>query len=419
MEGEKQVRNWLKKYEIVTKVLAVLAALVLWLFVMDKENPTREQLFKDIPVQFNGADGLLNAFNLSVIEGTDATVNVTVSDRSKNINALKKSQIKASVDLTQAGITEAGRYSVSYSIDLPESTMSYTKTPQYIEILVDQIRPKDIPVEIVVNGSAPSGYNYGDAEASQKYITIEGPDKEVASIVTARVTVPADGLTQTLKNSYEYTLINADGQEVHSSHISSSTRLVTVTLPVKMQRAVPLKVAIQGAEGMDESAAKVTLTPQLVTVTGDKSTVGAIEEITVGTIDLADARDGQEWTFTIKPPQGVRIASGQPTTVKAVLKLDGVGSKIFHVTNITMTDTSEAEEKPTVNLSTQDLAITLKGRNSALADLSASNIVAELTFDSSALEDGTHTLPVSVTVPARPDVTIDGTYTVEVEVSRA
>lgn len=413
------MRNWLKKYDIITKALSLLAALVLWMYVMGVENPARTLEYSGIHVQLVGVEKLLNAYNLSIIDGDNSTVTMKITDKSDQMAKLVSTQIKASADLTKY-ITAPGKYSIPYDVVLPVSTMKIEKKyPSTIEIVVDKIVTKFVPVEVNLNGSPSQGFIYEEPVASLNYVTIQGPEKEVNQIVSARVPVSADKLTESLKSNYEYTLVNSSGDEVRSENISRKISMITVTLSVLKIKEVPLEVSLQASDTVDSSLAKVTISPEKVQICGSAKKVDAISSINLGNIDLAESKDGASLDFFIKTPQGIKLIDGQPTTAKVNLKVDGVGSQQFTVNTIEIVDTSTEEQKPKLELKTKSLEVTLKGKNSVLAGLTVSNIQAVLTVDSSKLTEGEHTLPVSVTVPLRPDVTVSEDYTAVLEVSKS
>lgn len=418
MEGEEQVRNWLKKYDIITKVLSLLAALVLWMYVMGVENPSRTLEYSGIHVQLLGADKLFNAYNLSIIDGEDSEVTLKITDKSDQMAKLTSNQIKITADLTKY-ITSPGKYSIPYDVVLPVSSMRVeNKNPATIEVVVDKIVTKSIPVELNVSGTPANGFIYEEAQSSHRYVSIEGPDKEIAQIQAARVDVSADKLSATQKTGYEYALINSDGNEVRSENISRKTPMVTVTLPVKKLSEVPLKVTLLPSASVDSSLVTTTITPETVKILGDAKAVDSVSAISVGSIDLAKAKDGEIYEFPIKLPSGIKLAQGQPAGAKVQIKIDGLVSRQFSIGTIQIEDTSSAENKKLLTLKTQTLTVTVKGQNSALSGLSENNIHAIINLDSSKLEEGQHTLPVTVTVTSESDVTVEGSYTASVEVGK-
>ena len=87
------MKNWIVKHDIFTKLLSVIAAVILWSYFMGIQNPTRTLEYKNISVQLTGVDELYNSYNLKLVSGADATVDVRVSGSSSRLATLTVSQI--------------------------------------------------------------------------------------------------------------------------------------------------------------------------------------------------------------------------------------------------------------------------------------------------------------------------------------
>lgn len=70
---EEKMRKWITQHDVLTKLLSIVAAFILWSYFMGAQNPTRTLEYKDIAVQLTGVDQLYNNYNLKIIEGADAT----------------------------------------------------------------------------------------------------------------------------------------------------------------------------------------------------------------------------------------------------------------------------------------------------------------------------------------------------------
>ena len=140
--------NWFTKHDILTKLLSVMAAIILWSYFMSVQNPTRTVEYRDIAVQLTGVDQLYNSYNLKVVEGADTTVNVKVSASTSRLATLTASQIKVQVNLSDS-ISAPGTYEIPYNVILPESGMTcVNRSPETITLSVDEIETKIVPVSV-------------------------------------------------------------------------------------------------------------------------------------------------------------------------------------------------------------------------------------------------------------------------------
>ena len=59
------MRKWIVQHDVLTKLLSVVAAFILWSYFMGSQNPSRTLEYKDISVQLTGVDQLYNNYKMS------------------------------------------------------------------------------------------------------------------------------------------------------------------------------------------------------------------------------------------------------------------------------------------------------------------------------------------------------------------
>ena len=79
------MKNILKKHDISLRLLSLLLSVVLWAVVMDMDNPERPRTFDNIPVRISGATVLQQQTGLSLIEGADSTVKITLRGPQRSV----------------------------------------------------------------------------------------------------------------------------------------------------------------------------------------------------------------------------------------------------------------------------------------------------------------------------------------------
>ena len=408
------MKQWLKKYDLLTLVISFVLAVGLWCYVMNQENPTRSLEYRNINVQLQGADDLYNTYNLSVIEGAESTVDVRVSAQTSRLANLTASQIKVVANLSDS-ISTSGTYDLAYEVILPESGMTCTESnPSTVSVTVDRIETKTVPVEVEISGESPKEYKIGEPELQTDTVSITGPENELDRVAKAVVELDAKNLKQSISDvSSEYTLVDSNGSSIDMTNISREATRVKVSVPVLRVREVPLTVSLTPEDDIESKNASVKLSSDTVKIQGDPDAVGAITSIEVGSININNAENGDSFTFAITPPTGITLADGQESSVRAVLSMDSTEQRKFEVTNITVNDTAESGAK-TVELQTQKLAVTLVGTKKTLDQLDSGQIHVEAQVDSSELTAGKHKVGVTIETPNA--VSVSGSYSVEVSI---
>lgn len=406
-----------KKIDPIAVLLSVFVAICLWNYTMNAKNPTRTLEYRGINVQLVGADDLYNAYSLSVVEGADTTVNVKVSASSNRLSNLTAAQIKVRADLTES-ISSPGEYEIPYEVVLPETGMTcVSSSPSTIRVTVDRIETKSVPVEVKLDGNASDEYKIGTPKLAVSTVNITGPEKELDKVANAVVSLDAEKLTESVSDvSYDYSLVDSDGKTINSKNISRETTRIKLSVDVQKVKSVPLKVTLTPQEDVEVLNATASLSFDNVKIQGDAEAVDAVSSITVGTINVSKAENGDTFTFDIPLPTGVTMADGQEKTVHAELKLDDVKKKTLKIKNILLTDTAaEKEGSKNSKLLTDTLTIRVEGREKVLRELNESDIYAVAEVDSSELSAGKHTVSVHLEVPH--NVSAIGSYSVDVQIS--
>lgn len=160
------MRKWITQHDVLTKLLSIVAAFILWSYFMGAQNPTRTLEYKDISVQLTGVNQLYNNYNLKIIEGADATVDVKVSGSTNRLATLTASQIK---DTGGCFGSHYGAWHVSAAIHghfAGERQTCESRTPDSITVKVDEMETKKVPVSVNLSKSASKNYIFDDPQLS-------------------------------------------------------------------------------------------------------------------------------------------------------------------------------------------------------------------------------------------------------------
>lgn len=409
----KNLKNWFEKHDIFTWLLSVLAAIVLWGYFMGIQNPTRTLEYKNIAVQLSGVDELYNSYNLQIISGADETVDVRVSGSSSRLATLTASQIRVRADVSES-ITTPGTYEIAYHVILPESGMTCVgRSPETISVTVDRVETKTVPVSVNLSDDAADGYVFEEPTLSVESVEISGPETELDKVTSAVIDIDTSDLKDTLTDNYTYSLVDEDGDAVDTTNISRSVASVSVTIPVKQVKSVPLEVTISPEDA--EADISTTISPKSVEIIGEPSTVSGIDSIVLGAVNTNTAEDGDTFDFDISVPTGVKLNDGQPTTATVTVSVASDARATFEITDISLNDINQ-DETAEVTLETESLQVTLSGTRKQLDSVDASDISAVAEIASADLSDGQHTIGATIRSPD--NTTVIGTYSVTVRITR-
>ena len=99
------------------KVLCVIIAFGLWIYVMMVESPSYEETFYNVMVDLTNTDSLKQN-NLAVYSGYGNLVDVTLSGKKSVLSQLTAANLVVTADISSVA-GESGRYNVKVNVDVP------------------------------------------------------------------------------------------------------------------------------------------------------------------------------------------------------------------------------------------------------------------------------------------------------------
>ena len=164
---------------IAIKVLSLVFAMLLWGYVLMTQNPERVKTIPNVRVSIEGEADLTT--RRLTIRGDRAAllddVSVRVRTQLTSYADLSADDITASISLSN--ISTAGTHPVT--INAHSSTGQVVSvTPSQIEVEIDTLVSRAVPVEVRQEGKLPDGYWAGDVQLSSSVIMLEGAATDLA-----------------------------------------------------------------------------------------------------------------------------------------------------------------------------------------------------------------------------------------------
>ena len=371
--------------KILYMVLSIVLTVGLWCYVAGTDGTPSDELYRNVPVMFDGLD-ILTDRGLMIVN-TNVTTNVTLRATPAVHTRLNQGANNGDLTVTArvSGISEEGNHSIAYTVNLPANVsdsdvnlISTTTRGTVVTITAARYLSRKIPLEGVFKGSAAEGYLAGSADDFQfspGEIVISGRAEEVNQVHHALITVDRENLTETVREEYPFQLIGASGDELKGLDITCDVDTVYTTFPIRATAEIPLKIVLIPGGGLGENDVSVELSStDSIMVAGGKDAVAALVSegaITLGRVDLASIRDGDERTFSIPLDDGLENLSGV-SEIKATFTIKKqVVSKTFAVTKF---QTRNEPEGWNVEIVTKEVSVEIRGTRKLMDELIEENI---------------------------------------------
>lgn len=403
----------MRKNKLYSILLSVVVAFGLWLYVISNVSVENENTFYDIPVVLEG-EAVLTEKNLMITNQSAQSVSLTLSGARSDLNKVNRGNITVKVNV--AKISEAGekislKPEISYPGDVPnDAFVVESRNPSTIYFDVDTRRTKEVPVIIQWTGTRSGDYIYDTENAvlDNPEITVVGPAEVADQIDHALVEIDLSGQTESLSESYRYTLCNTDGEPVDAKKITTNVEEVRVDLKVQRIKEVLMKVDIVYGGGSSELNTLVTVEPEIIRLSGSEAILAEMgDTYTICTLNLAEVEKSQELKYAITLPEGVTNQTGVAEAVVTV-RFSGLSVREFTVDNIEIVNVPEGLKAEIINNS---LTVKMRGPASEISLLTADDLTAVVDFSNA--EEGNATYKATIkSTEEFPNVGALKTYTV-------
>ncbi len=261
------------------KILAILCSIVLWLVVINIEDPVIRRKFSDIPVTITNTDAVTDQGKVfEVVDDTDM-IDVTVTAKRSVMSNITRDSIVATADMKDLTFmnTVRIRLSSNENSDKLENIRSDTED---LKVNVEDIKRVQMVIETATSGEPGDGYLLGEVSTDQNLVRLSGPESRISKVARATVEVAVDGITTSIQAGYPIHLYDADGNEIDDKSISKSVSSINVSVTILQKKQVPITFTVSGkpADGY-EATGEIVSTPDSVTIAGRSSVLKNISEI--------------------------------------------------------------------------------------------------------------------------------------------
>ena len=393
---------------IAIKVLSLMFAILLWGYVLMTQNPPRVKTVTDVTVSIEGEADLttrkltLRGDRAALLED----VSVRVRTELTSYADISADDITASINLSR--ITSTGKHTVRIHAKSSSGDV-VSVSPSEIEVEIDTLTTRNIPIEIHEEGELPEGYWAGDVQLDSATVLLEGPGTDLAKIVKAVGTIDLTNRTESLNQSIMLALYDKEGNVVESSILFGGMPTVVAKQEILPSKLVPIDVdgAIIGREELPENfeiaSYGTSLESTLVRIVGDADVIQKIESLSLEPVDVTGCTESIQQELAINVPEGVRIIGADSVNLQVTIREK---TAVLELTELPIEIVGLAR-KQTATLSQELANVTFSGRVSLLAGITRGDV--KVYADVTGLAAGTHDVKLALQIDGE-DVPSDLQY---------
>ncbi|MDD6308281.1 MAG: hypothetical protein PUB07_02860 [Clostridia bacterium] len=299
----------IKRYTM--RILCILCAIGLWLYVTYTEDPEMEIWLRGIPIEYRNMEQIDS--NKLAITSQDMVeiVNIKVSGHRSALLSIQEENAEAIVDY--ADIKEAGEFRLPITVRLSSDSLRVVKqSTQSIACVVDKIVSIDKKVTITSSGAEALGIRAFKADPEK--LTLTGPETIVNQ---CKINVHVDLNEKETQSSYTVNVL--DGLD--RPYEDTVLKMKENTVKISAIRALPIEITPSNTPQNIEIE-KVEYDPQTVEVLGELTELLMLDKIT------ATYNPWIDWGHS--PSSSGMVSLSYPKTVEVLDVTSATANFYFH-----------------------------------------------------------------------------------------
>ena len=381
------------------KLLAALFALILWLVVVNIDDPKISQRFST-SVVIENAEYLTNQGKYFEVLDDTNTIVFTVTAKRSYIEKLSNTDFKAVANMENAAIdNESGMGKVPIEVTALRysSLVTISKATQNLEIALDNLAQDQFIVGVETTGTLPDGCALGEVTVRPNLLKVSGPESVVSRIDHVTASIDVTNMTADVVASVIPVLYDSDGNVIDKNDLTLNMSTVTVTVRILDIKDVALIFNVTGTPADGYAYMDMEYEPKTIAIKGTASALNNVTALNIpeSALDISGARSDitQVVDVTEYLPDGVTVADQAQAKVTVTVHIAQLSTKVVNIfpSSIRVLNLPEGYK---LSFDTSVIRVNVSGIAANLAALDTNSIVASI--DAGQLTPGTHEVELAL-----------------------
>ncbi|MBQ7563136.1 MAG: hypothetical protein IJT16_04000 [Lachnospiraceae bacterium] len=376
------------------KIISVIAAFILWMVVVNTDDPMITRTYSGIAVEVINTDDIESQGKTwEVLENSD-TISVIVHAKRSVIEDMSRDYIRATADMKEITAMNAIPIDVR-STRYSDRIDSLTPVTKNVRVEIEDLGVKRIGISAETTGAPLEGYVIGTVTPAVNILTVSGPVSRVERVDSAKAVVDVTGLSGNVSTNAPVNLYDEAGNIVLEDSLSVNVTEVHVDIKIYDTKLLPIslgKLSGSPADGFQVSGT-VRCEPDSVRVAGSASSLEALESLVIPSEELSVAGASQNVVRSIDAskylPTGVAFADPEfDGMITVTIYIGGLTTKEVSVPIVNISITNVPEGYSAVLAESGAKTITVSGLSDTLRSLDANSITGVINASAMSLKEG-------------------------------
>lgn len=339
------------------KIISVLAAFILWLVVVNVDDPIISKTYTGVPVEILNGDVLSEQGKCYDVLSDSATINVVVTAHRSVLDGMSRDYIKATADLKQLTTLDTVPIEVR-STRFSDRIDSVTTRNSSVKLKIENLIKKEVTVAIGYEGSPADGYILSGVENPLASVVVSGPESVVSQVSRVMASADISGVSRDLTVTEPLYPYNSENEQIEDDRITLSRTVTEIKYIIYATKTIPISSGYSGTPAAGYGATGSVITePSSVVIAGKGENYDDMDVVYVSPdevlVDGASSDIQTEVNISDYLPTGVIFADPEfDPNVKITIGIAQNQRKIIDVplSNITVENVPEGYDVSIVDI---------------------------------------------------------------------
>jgi len=284
-------------HNIGLKIISIIVAALLWLTIMNIDDPTITTTFYSIPVQIINEEVVTSrGYEYSIESGEK--IDVRVKGKRSIVDNLTEADFAAQADFNSFNSMYMATITVECVSEYADQLEVSTRTETMAVKLEDQ-DTQPFSVRIVQQGTVKEGYYVFDSTVSSSLVQVTGSLTQIAAVKEVIAEVNIEDKMETFTEEVSLVAYDSEGNAIDPKKITFSHDSLEVTIGICPTKEVGISVVTEGEPAEGYYVDKVEFAPDTVLIAAEQSKLNLIRMIEIP-CDISDAAGDLEFQINLE-----------------------------------------------------------------------------------------------------------------------
>ncbi len=316
------------------KLLAVFFSVVLWVIVVNINDPVVAVSFSGIDVEIKNADSITDQGKVYEILESSNKVDVVVRAKRSIVDSLSKENIRAVADMEELTFMDTVGIKLSTN-KYNDKLESITSSTDNLKINIENVQKVQLVVTCETTGDPATGYVLGSIKTDQNLVRLSGPESTISKVSKAIASVNIAGMSADISTRVELRLYDSEDNLIENSSIVKNIDSVNVNVEILAAKDIPIIYTASGVPATGHMLSGVnTGLPATVKVAGKQAVIDALESIEVTDINVTGQTSDMTTIINIKdylPDNVYYVGSLADSQISVIIGIDTISTRTFKI----------------------------------------------------------------------------------------